>query len=217
MSGTVGLSDQFRSLLTSGVTVNTAAVVEAGSIDTSIHSDTAPELGPPKGEDAVTPVFIAAQEGHADCIRVLAAGGAVLDRPTNGGVTAVTIAAGAGKHECIRELALAGANVNTVTFNGFTPLLLACHHGCEVTTRILIEAGCNLNTPSNEGLTPICLAAQLGKMGCVKELLRAGASTEIKFKGKSAKRLAAAGGHKALEALLSDFKKGKITRATIPP
>ena len=70
-----------------------------------------------------TPVYVAAQNGHTDAIRLLAENGADVNTPNNNGCTPVYVAAQNGHVNVIRVLANLGANVNTPD-EGWLSLLL---------------------------------------------------------------------------------------------
>jgi len=71
--------------------------------------------------NGATPVFIAAQNGHAKVVRLLAELGANVKTPMNG-CTPVFIAAQNGHAKVVRLLAELGANVETPRDDGCTPV-----------------------------------------------------------------------------------------------
>jgi ankyrin repeat protein len=76
-----------------------------------------------------TPCSVAAQEGHADAIRVLAELGADLDKPNYGGHTPVSIAAFNNHVTVVRALAELGADLDEPDVAGATPVSIAAEEG----------------------------------------------------------------------------------------
>mmetsp|Transcript_12923 Transcript_12923/g.25245 ORF Transcript_12923/g.25245 Transcript_12923/m.25245 type:complete len:327 (-) Transcript_12923:455-1435(-) len=160
-------------------------------------------------KSGVTPCFIAAQQGHLSCLKILIAARANVDQPTNGGVTPVCIAAAEGYDECLQALIDAGANVNTVTAGGVTPVYIAAQKGKASCLRVLANASANCNTPTNDGSSAMFIAAHEGHLDCVRELLVGGALPEVKVKGKTPKQIAKANGHFAVAEMISDAVKAR--------
>ena len=99
-------------------------------------------------------VHLAAREGHADAMRVLANLGADVNAPNDQGWIPVLIAAQNGHVDAIRTLANLGANVNTSMNDGATPVFIAAFIGHAHAIRALAILGANVNTPLNNGATP---------------------------------------------------------------
>jgi hypothetical protein len=121
-----------------------------------------------------TPVFVAAQWGHAETVRALAAGDADVNTADNDGCTAVYIAAQNGHAETVRALAAGGADVNTADNDGWTPIYIAAENGHAETVCALAECGADANAPSSEGYTPLHAAAQRGDAAMAWTLVRKG-------------------------------------------
>ena len=126
----------------------------------------------------VTPVFIAAQEGHAEVVKVLAELGASVDTPNNYDATPVFIAVQNGHAEVVRVLAKLGASIQTPMKDGTTPVSIAAENGDTHLVRLLHELGADLATPSKVGETPVFSAASFGHVETVRVLAELGASVQ---------------------------------------
>ena len=93
-----------------------------------------------KEKDGVTPLWIAAQQGHLEVMKVLLEKGAVVDAKTNDGFTPLLIAAEYGHLEVVRMLLEKGANPNSEAL-GFTPLRIAEKKGHTDIVILLRKAG----------------------------------------------------------------------------
>ena len=80
-------------------------------------------------QTGVTPIYIAAQEGHAAVVSTLLAAGADKDAAKNDGATPVLIAAQEGHEAVVSMLLAAGADKDAGTLSGATPFFMAAQHG----------------------------------------------------------------------------------------
>ena len=105
--------------------------------------------------DGASPVFVAAQNGHAKAILALKAAGANMDAQLSDGVTPVSTAAQCGHAEAIRALKAAGANVDALQHRMVhdSGLLLQLNDGRVEAIRALIAAGAKVDTPMLCGAT----------------------------------------------------------------
>jgi ankyrin repeat protein len=81
-----------------------------------------------RSEDGCTPLYIAAQNGHAAVVSVLIAAGADVNKARASGGTPLYIAAQRGHAGVVDLLIAAGANVNATRKNG-TALNIALANG----------------------------------------------------------------------------------------
>ena len=61
-------------------------------------------------EEGMTPLWIASQEGHADCVQLLLDGGAAVNQVNNYGETPLLIATMEGREKCVQQLLLKGGS-----------------------------------------------------------------------------------------------------------
>mmetsp|Transcript_40549 Transcript_40549/g.79853 ORF Transcript_40549/g.79853 Transcript_40549/m.79853 type:complete len:584 (-) Transcript_40549:82-1833(-) len=126
----------------------------------------------------VTPLFVAAHEGHAEVVSLLLEGGADVNQAmTNDGTTPLLIAADEGHAEVLSLLLGGGADVNQAkTSDGTTPLLIAALEGHAEVLSFLLEGGADINQATmDDGTTPLFAAAFEGCAEVVSLLLEGGA------------------------------------------
>ena len=124
-----------------------------------------------------TPLWLAAQIGNVDAMRVLIAAGADPMMPTEEGTTPLLAAAGVGRIvgffeenrisadlegrsnlEAVELLLKLGSDVNAVGQNGWTALHGAASTGEGGIIELLVKAGAKLDAMSNFGETPLSTA-----------------------------------------------------------
>lgn len=120
----------------------------------------------------LTPLFVSANQGHANVVQVLLEHGADVNQPvTDIGVTPLYIACDQGHTEVVRTLLAAaaaggdGIRVNLArTDVGATPLYIAAQKGhVGIVTMLLLEGNADPNAArTDNGITPLCIAAEKG-------------------------------------------------------
>jgi len=96
--------------------------------------------------EGFNPVFVAAEQGHHEMVRVLADNGANLDLELKNGLkgwTPVYVAAKYGHHEVVGLLTDKGVNLDTRDKLGRTALYMAASKGYDETVRLLVKSGAN--------------------------------------------------------------------------
>ena len=125
--------------------------------------------------DGITPLHMAAQEGHLDIVRYLVERGADFNQADKWGQTPLHAAAYNGHIEVVRYLIEGkGADFNLADRWNQTPLHLAACYGHTEVVRYLIERGADFNQVDNEGETPLHLAVLFGRIDVVRILLANG-------------------------------------------
>ena len=122
-----------------------------------------------------TALFMAAQNGHLEVVRLLIEAGADKAAAHSTGATAVFIAAQNGHLEVVRLLIEAGADKDAVKNNGGTALQIAAHNGHLEVVRFLLEAGADKDAARTDGATALFMAYQNGHVEVVQLLREAGA------------------------------------------
>jgi len=92
----------------------------------------------------------AADKGHLDVVKALAAHRARLDAQDSRGLSALHLSAANRDEEMVRTLISLKANVNVASPQGYTPLMDAAHYGDERIVRLLLEAGANPDTVTKD-------------------------------------------------------------------
>jgi hypothetical protein len=93
-------------------------------------------------DNGTTPLYIAAQNGHSDVVRMLVDTGADVNQAkTDDGSTPLLMAVQEGHVDVVRMLVDAGANVCTARVDGVTPLSVAMHHRHTAIADILRAGG----------------------------------------------------------------------------
>lgn len=121
-----------------------------------------------------TAFHIAAQEGHADCIRVMAAAdNSSIDTQQENFTksTAIILACKNGHVEVLVALLDAGADADKWNAFGQGPAHIACQYGHVKCLLILLGRGADCTSVDNQGITPMDLAIIFEQPDCVGVLL----------------------------------------------
>ncbi|CAE7246861.1 ANK3 [Symbiodinium sp. CCMP2592] len=138
-------------------------------------------------QDSATPLFVAAQEGHLEVLRLLClhcrSKEEHLDKSQKAGATPLYVASQNGHLACVEVLTDAKADLSRETLNKTTPLLIAAQKGHHDILKYLLRAGAPLkraDAPMKDvadatGTTALCIAAQNGHQTAVETLLEVAA------------------------------------------
>jgi ankyrin repeat protein len=102
-----------------------------------------------------TPVFIAAKNGHVECIRVLHGLGANVNLCGSNGCSPVYIAAELGHVECTRVLHELGADVHLCNDDGISSVYVAAEVGHVECIVMLYELDADVNLCGIDGASPV--------------------------------------------------------------
>ena len=152
----------------------------------------------------VTPLIIAARNGHLNSVKILLKYGAYIeargtlkieDQVTEG-CTPLWAAAYAGRLNVVKLLIKRNADVDGRTSKGSTPLRAASHEGHLDVVRCLVESGADVNARTQYKGTPIMAACDHGHLSIVTYLINKGAFVNLPAKdGNTALHYAAQRGH----------------------
>jgi uncharacterized protein len=158
-----------------------------------------------RSKSGSTALMFAAQQGDADCVRILLRAGAKPnDSMEKSGLTPLIIASAMAQAEAVTVLLDAGADPNAVDARGYTALHLVVRdsdYGIDLkskdavvkTVRALLAHGANPNVRFKQekpnaktvteivmqGATPLLLAAEVNNLDAVKALVEGGADPLI--------------------------------------
>lgn len=130
--------------------------------------------------DGGTWIYFAAKCGAMECMRVLLAAGADIDKPF--------------EYHVYLQL-LWGFSLRNSAQKGYTPLMAAVCGGHVEAVKLLVSAGVDLNKADEVGGTPLLVAALDGSLELVKLLVEAGAQKDLADKNGFTPLYAAALGH----------------------
>ncbi|MFZ2315099.1 MAG: ankyrin repeat domain-containing protein [Gammaproteobacteria bacterium] len=123
----------------------------------------------------VTPLYIAAANGHLEVVNALLAQGADINAASREGATPLYIAAAQGHLNVVNALLAQGANINAVLQDGRTSLHIAAQQGHLNVVNALLARGADINAASRGAATPLYIAATWGHLNVVNALLARGA------------------------------------------
>ena len=166
---------------------------------------TALETKTKDGSHFVTPLIIAAHNGHLNSVKILLGYGADIEArgtlktgdQVAEGCTPLWAAAVTGHLDVVRLLIERNADVDGRTSMGSTPLRAAAYEGHLDVVRCLVERGADVNTRHyREGNTPLIVASYRGHLSVVTYLIDKGAFVDLQAKdGNTALHDAAERGH----------------------
>lgn len=149
----------------------------------------------------LSPLTLAAGNGHLDQARLLLALGAPIDQAGRSGVTPLILAAYCGQEEIVPLLLRAGAGLERKNHQGRTALILAAQSGRANTVELLLKANANPNEADREMNTALTMAAQHGEIEVVRKLLDC-PRLDLSDQGRMAARFARKANHAAVSSLI---------------
>ena len=127
-------------------------------------------------DDDMRPLFIAAENGNLEMVRLMLEKGADINIQDEEGWAPLLGATSRGHIEVVRLLIDAGAEVNIQEGRGDTSVNIAAKNGYIQIVRLLIGAGADLNIEHSGGWPPLTGAASNGHLQVVQLLINAGAN-----------------------------------------
>lgn len=119
-----------------------------------------------------TPLFLAAQKGCLENVKLLLKYKATIDIPNASGNTPLWIACCNGHTEIVAELLNADANPNIANEKGNTPLIPACQRGCDEIVMMLLAKGAVAEVINANGDSSILICCRTGQASCLELLLQ---------------------------------------------
>ena len=165
---------------------------------------TALETKTKDGSHFVTPLIIAAHNGHLNSVNILlsyqadieARGTLKIDNEIYGDCTPLWAAADAGYLDVVKLLIKQNADVDGRAGKGSTPLRVAAYSGHLHVVRCLVESGADVNARNFFEATPLFPACYRGHFSVVTYLINKGAIMDLRCKdGSTALHSAVQGSH----------------------
>ena len=156
-------------------------------LKTTEQRKTALETKTKDGSHFVTPLIIAAHNGHLNSVKTLlgyeadieARGTLKIENSVTEGCTPLCAAAASGHLDVVKLLIERNADVDSRTSTGSTPLRAAAHEGHLDIVRCLVESGADVNARNQYKGTPIMAACDHGHLSIISYLINKGAFVDL--------------------------------------
>ena len=171
------------------------------------------------GSHFVTPLIIAAHNGHLNSVKILLGYGADIEargtlkigNEVIEGCTPLWAAASFGRLDVVKLLIEQNADVDGRTSTGSTPLRTAAFNGHLDVVRCLVESGADVNARTITENTPLIVACYHGHLNVVIYLIDKGAFMDLQNKdGSTALHVAAQRGHLEIASQLLALRASQL-------
>jgi ankyrin repeat protein len=165
-----------------------------------------PEHVNARGGDQVTPIHVAASEGHTDILSLLLEHGADLEGRGKFDGTPLHRVSLRGELDAGQTLLDRGAHINAREADSWTPLMMAAMGGQVEFARMLLKRGARIDSRSNYNEIPLHFAADENRIQVVRLLLEHGADVYARDNsGRTPSQLASAKKLHEIVELLSEY------------
>jgi len=154
------------------------------------------------GAGSLSPLFLAAHNGHSSCIEVLLRYDVDVNLQTDGGLTALHEAARRQNRSCLQLLLASQSNKEVTDGNGETPLFAATRSDSVECVSTLIDAGASFDVKNKAGESLLTIAAASGDVELVATFLDQGMDPSEEAAGVTPLSVAATAGLKYVTKVL---------------
>ena len=130
-------------------------------------------------KNGCTAVYMAAEHGRTDALRLLLEAGADACITSTDGASPLFIAAYQNHHECVALLLGAKVDPTAASSSGASPLFMAAQNMALESVELLVDAGAPLEQAKLSGATPLFIAAQRGHERVLERVRRAAPSPAL--------------------------------------
>ncbi|CAC5415938.1 unnamed protein product [Mytilus coruscus] len=125
--------------------------------------------------DGISPMYVSAQEGNTNIIKLLLENKGDIDRRRDNGATPLSIACQQNRIETVKVLLKNKADINICMDNEASPFLTACQNNYMEIVKILLDNKADVNKCMDNGESALCMACLTNHVDIVKVLLENGA------------------------------------------
>lgn len=153
--------------------------ITSGSLQSvKLLLDAGAKLARAAGENAETPLMLAAEIANPEIVALLLEKGGRTGDVNSLGRSAIWLAARSDCGGCIQSLAKARADLDLPDNKGVPPLVIAANKGAVLSLDALLKSGANQGTKTPDGNTALLAASGAGQVAAAKLLLEAGADID---------------------------------------
>ncbi|XP_066274823.1 ankyrin repeat and death domain-containing protein 1A-like isoform X2 [Branchiostoma lanceolatum] len=121
----------------------------------------------------VSPLHMAAQNGHPRVSKILIDYGADVDSMNHHHMTPLHLAAQSNWYDVCRLLIESGCDINAINARTQTPIHLASENGLNDVCEMLLKAGAKMDIPDKQGKNPLGVAARGEHIAIVDMMIKA--------------------------------------------